>query len=178
MIHTEDVFVWIPRSYTPKTKVEITHGSTTTDVTIRVRDGQFIQKATEGIGSFTLKLVNSYNTYTDAFSEGDIVDFYADYTDAATKKFSGRIDFIKDSISEAGKFIEIEGRHISFPLVEIYVNKDYTDKTIDYIMKDIVDNFLSGLGFTYTNVEAFTNVFTVNFSNLLVMDCIRNLCNP
>jgi len=177
MISSNEVFIWIPRRYKPKTKVEITHGSTVTDVTKHIHSASFRKKSSTGIGTFNLKIVNSKGTYSDSFSEGDTVDFYGDYSDGTSKRFSGRVDFIKEEISISGKYISIEGRHVSFPIQEVYVNRSYAGKTIDYILKDIVDNFLGGMGFTYNNVESFTGAYDINFSNVTVLDCLMTLAD-
>jgi hypothetical protein len=176
VMQSNEVFIWIPRNYTPKTSIKITHGSTETDISDRVIDGKFVKIATSGIGNFKIRMINASGTYTDMFEYGDTVKFYGDYTDGTTLKFYGRIDFIKEVINYDGKFLDMEGRHIAYPVMETIVNKSYIDKTIDYMLKDIIDEYLSGLGFTYTNVETFSNTFSKTFSNLTVWDCVKELC--
>ena len=117
-LKTTPVFIPILPDPNPSWSVKITHSRTATDVTSRVLKGEFVRRILRlGVGQFKLELNNTGATYSESFSGGDDVKFCADFSDGTTQLFWGRIDFIKESISN-GQVLEINGRHRSYLLSE------------------------------------------------------------
>ena len=152
MIRRTTAFTYIPRTWTPKFKVEITRlDGTTDDVSAKVYEGEFRRPiARVGIGDFTIKLLNVGELYSGLYTGGEVVKFYADLNDASTLKFTGRLDEPKESFDK-GHFLNIDGRHTSFDLSETYVNYEVTSDTDgSTVLKNLVSGFLTG--YTTTNV--------------------------
>jgi len=174
MIHIEEGFVWIPIPYTPKFKVEIIHGTTTTDVTQRVRRGEFIRRTFMlGIGQFALKLGNPENIYSGLIESGDTVRFYADYNDGSTQKFEGIIDVIRRD--NKGNYLEIEGRHIGYMITEKWISKIYSAQYAYSIFTDIISNHFTG--YTTTNVSTSVNTsITKSLDSQQVLKIFQDIC--
>lgn len=171
MIKTEEVFVFYPRPFTPNFKVLVD----TTDITTRIFEAGFNKPVTTGIGDFKIRLINVGGRYSNLWVGGETVYFYANLIDATTLKFKGRLDFIKEVLTEEGYFLDLEGRHISYDLTEVYVSKSYSNQDGSTVLKNLVDTFLTG--YTYTNVTdpIGTNI-TVNWSNKPFWDCVNDIC--
>ncbi len=172
MRQTNDIFIPIPKSKNTKCKVEIKG----TDQTARVIESSFVYPATIGVGTFHVILSNAHGQLTGNFSPGDAVKFYADNTDATTLQFWGRIDYVKEDISEKGQFLELEGRHRSYLLVEHLVCHSATSTSPSQILKDIIDKLPSSYGFTYTNVDTDTDSMDVEWNYKPFWDCVFELC--
>lgn len=163
----EQIWIWLPRNYNRSTiAVDITHLNAVTTITKDVLDGEFhTQIMALGIPIFNLKINNTNGKYNDFFAAGDRVRLYADYGSATTLQFQGVVDFVKETVDERGRSLEIEGRHRSYILAEKFVSRAYSTQTADAARKDIVDRDLKGLGFTYAGVEASTVTIKRNFSD-------------
>jgi len=183
VIETDEMISWTARKFTPKTKVEIIAAisGVATDITSRVLTGKFRQSIFRiGIGNFNIDINNIGGIYSGTWAGGDTVKFYADLGDGTTEKFIGRVDSVKENISKKGQILTVNGRHATYLLTEKFVNKTYENKTIDVILKDLVDSYLKNLDnhadFTYANVNAFTETFTLTWSNKSVIECMKDLC--
>lgn len=173
MIKEKLAFSFLPREFDPHWKINITDdggNGTTTDVSKRVRLGEFNKVIfREGLGVFKLKLVNVDAVYSGVWSDGDVVEFYADLTDGSTKKYKGIIDDIKEVRTDRGNFLEITGRHDAYLLGEDWVIKTFEEKTADEMVKALINDFNSGkastIQFTYTNVDFFTDIDDITRTN-------------
>lgn len=167
------VIIPIPKARNTKCKVEI--GSE--DVTARVVSSSWVYPVTKGIGTFNLRLSNAHGQISGTYNIGDAVKFYADNTDATTVQFWGRVDYIKDNISDRGQFLEIEGRHRAYLLTEFLVCHSATSTNTNQILKDIIDKLPAAYGFTQTNIGADTNSMDVEWNYKPFWDCVEELSN-
>lgn len=174
MIETNEIFIWYQNTYNPRVKVMVN----STDVTSDIIDASFRRVATNGIGNFVCKLNNTGGKYSNLWTGGEEIIFYGDnIVTPVTVRFRGILDFPKNNLS-GSQMLELEGRHISSQRLEKSITASFEDKTGDYILKYIVDNFLPG--FTYNNVETFSALITISWSERSAWDCIMDLlkiCN-
>jgi hypothetical protein len=172
VVKTEEIFVFLPKAFTPRWDITIDGTSIKNDVL----EASFSKLATIGIGDFKIKLNNTAAKNSGKWIGSETAYFYADLTAGTTLKFKGRIDFVKEILGSDGMFIDIEGRHISFSLAEIHVSKAYAAEDGAVILKNLVDTFLTG--FTYANVPASIGPpdVTVNWSNKPFWECVNDLC--
>jgi hypothetical protein len=170
---TNEIFIPIPKPRNTHCKVEI-NGS---DMTTRVIKSSFVYPCTTGIGTFTINLSNAHGQLNGLFSEGQTVKFYADNTDATYLQFWGRIDFVKNNISDSGQFLEIEGRHRSYLLTESLICHQTTTTSPAQVLKDIIDILPASYGFTYNNVNADAEVINVEWNYKPFWDCVGEICN-
>lgn len=149
-----------------------------TDVTTRIYSAEFNRPVTTGIGDFKIRLINVKGVYSNTWFGSEIVNFYADLIGATNLQFKGRVDFVKEVLTEGGQFLDIEGRHTSYDLTEVSVSKSYTaDDDIDGsdVLKDLIDTYLTG--YTYTNVASSIGTdVVVNWSNKPFWECVIDLC--
>jgi len=172
MRDTTRILIPIPKVRNTHCKVEVDGD----DLTSRAISSKFIYPTTTGIGTFNLVLSNAHGQLTGTYSVGDTVKFYADNEDNTTLQFWGRVDYVKDSISEDGQFLEIDGRHRSFLLTEHLVCHSATGTSPSQILKDIIDKLPASYGFTYTNVGSDTDSMDVEWNYKPFWDCIFELC--
>ena len=175
MMDVQEWFYWVPRPYVPNVKVEvIVSGGATTDITDDVISSEFRKMATIGIGDFRIRLNNAAGQYSNTWVGGETVRFYANNNaSATTKRFEGILDYPKDTFTQSGQVLELEGRHISASATEVFVTASYDAQTADFIIKDIIDTFLTG--YTYTNVNTFTATLSVRWSNKPFWECVKEL---
>ncbi len=173
MIKSNRIYIPIPKMRNTQVKVEI--GGV--DVTSRVITSSWIKLVTRGIGNFSLVLSNAMGQFSGSYSDGDVVKFYADNTDATTLQFRGRIDFVKDDLGSQGQVLSIEGRHRSFLLNEFAICHSASNTATSEILKDIIDKLPSASGFTYTNVQDDTTTMSVEWNYKPFWDCVLELAN-
>jgi len=167
-------FIWLKKPHYPNWKVTVTRADgTVDDVTGDATHIEWTKIATVGVGSFKVVLANWENMYSERYSGGEAVTIYADNADATRVQFKGILEFIKRVAGDAYS-IELIGRHISRDLLDIVVTKSYENQTIDTILKNLIDTFLTG--FTYNNVEAQATTATVNWSGKPFIECVYDLC--
>ncbi len=173
MRDSTEIFIPIPKARNTQCKVEIDGD----DVTNKVIESSWIYPVTNGVGTFKVVLSNAYGQLTNSYQAGDVVKFYADNNDATTLQFWGRIDYIKDNISDSGQFLEIDGRHRSYLLTEHLICHSATSTATSQILKDIIDKLPASYGFTYSNVSDDTSLMDVEWNYKPFWDCVIELCN-
>lgn len=173
MIKSNKIYIPIPKIRNTKCKVEI--GGV--EVTSRVIDSSWILPVTNGIGTFSLIISNAKGQFSGSYNPGDVVKFYADNTDATTLQFQGRIDYVKDDLSDKGQILNIEGRHRAFLLNEFAICHSATNAATSVILKAIIDKLPTAAGFTYTNVQADTTTMSVEWNYKPFWDCVLELSN-
>ena len=173
MIRSDRIYIPIPKVRNTHCKVEI--GGV--DVTSRIITSSWIKPVTRGIGTFNLVLSNARGQFSGSYNIGDVVKFYADNTDATTLQFWGRIDFVKDDLSDTGQVLNIDGRHRAFLLNEFAICYSATNTETSQILKDIIDKLPSASGFTYTNVDDDTTTMNVEWNYKPFWDCVLELTN-
>ena len=166
----------MPRPYVPNIKVEVIKDGVATDVTSDVISSEFRKMATIGIGDFRIKLNNAAGQYSNTWAGGETVRMYANNNaDATTERFEGILDYPKDTFTQSGQVLDLEGRHISASATEVFVTASYDADTADVIIKDIIDTFLTD--YTYANVNTFTANISVRWSNKPLWECVKELAH-
>jgi len=173
MIQTTQIHVPIPKIRNTHVKVEING----VDMTSRVLDSNWVLPCTNGIGTFNVNISNSNGQYSSIYSVGDTVNFYADNSDASILQFTGRIDYIKDDISNSGQFLNIQGRHKSYLLNEFLICYSAEEKETSEILKEIIDKLSSDYGFTYSNINTSTSSMSVEWNYKPFWECIIEIAN-
>jgi hypothetical protein len=169
VLSSQGILIPIPRS-SPQLSVTVNGDN----LTSRVYESEFKRPATIGIGTFTLKLANAGGINSGKYSAGQTVIFSAGYQ-SATQKFAGRIDFIKDTNSKDGQFLEMEGRHAAWRLSEIKVFYQATDVDCSTILMNIFSLFAPEFS-TAAYVETSGVPYTCNWQGTTFWDCVRELC--
>lgn len=172
MRETTQIFIPIPKVRNTHCRVLI--GSS--DVTARVIESSWVRPI-KSIGTFNIKLSNSFGQLNGLYNRGDIARFYADNLDGTTSQFYGIIDYVKNDISDVGQFLEIEGRHRAYLLNEFLVCHSATATLTSQILKDVVDKFPANYGITYSNVNTTTDLMNVEWNYKPFWDCFIELCN-
>jgi hypothetical protein len=173
MRESTELFIPIPKVRNTKVKVEVAGD----DLTGRVRESLWVYPVTDGIGTFRFALSNAFGQISDSYKEGDIVKFYADNKDASTIQFWGRIDHVKDDVSDNGQFLVIEGRHRAYKLTEFLVCHSALNTPTSQILKDIIDKLPESYGITYDNVSTSDDSMSVEWNYKPFWDCVIELCN-
>jgi hypothetical protein len=104
------------------------------------------------VGRYEFKLLDSTIINTSSISYGQTVDIYV----SGILKFKGII-FDKPLEQKTG-FIHFLVYSKVIYLLDKFININYTNRTIDYIIKDIIDIYFSGV-FTYNGVGARTIIY-------------------
>lgn len=181
MRETSEIFIPIPKARNTNVIVGITpDGGSEADVTGRVIESSWVKPTTTGNGTFKCKISNASGQYSDSWNKGDTIKFYADNTGQGTGtprlQFYGRIDYIKDSLSAEGQFLELEGRHIGYLSTETLICHSATSTDPAQILKDVMDKYLVAYGFTYTAVASTSITIDVEWNYKNFWDCINELC--
>ena len=165
------VFVWIPPVFSPIYKIEVYDGTTTTDITEILMEGEYTDGITETIGNFNFKIDNSGQTYSSLFSLYDQIRISMDYgTEATTLKFTGMIE----RLSKSENNLTISGRGSATKFVGKNITYAATDKARSTILSEIIDeNFTS---ITYDNLESDTETLTVNYFEKPFWDIVEEIC--
>lgn len=164
------IFVWIPPTFGAIHKIEIVSSGTTYDVTDIMIEGEYTDGVTETIGSFSFKIDNSTQIYTNLFSAYDIVNVYIDYASSATtKRFSGYIERVANSDYN----LIITGRSLAAK----YMGKNVTYSVSDALRSDTLKNVLAKYfsDITQTNIETDTGTATVNYFDKPLFDVVEEL---
>ena len=170
MLLTNDIFISFPQSRNTQISV-LVNG---TEMKTRVYDSEWVKPATNGIGTFMIKIANAAGQYTGTFTKGQEVKFYYDNEDGTRLQFHGRIDYISDKISKEGQYLEIHGRHRAYKATEVQVCYQATNKAKSTILREIIAQYLPG--FTYNNVETTTSTASPDWDYKPFWDCVIELC--
>jgi len=164
-------FVWIPRVQSTAYSIEIDGVDVTDDATLG-------SQWTWGIFGFeclcTIKLIDADGKYAETYVGGETIELKLDFSSGTTSIWKGTL---KKPKRRFGTSIELTavGSHYQSDLLDITVTEEYLKtKTADAILKDLVDNYLTG--YTYTNVLTCTTVPTIRWDNKPLWDCIVDLC--
>lgn len=114
-------------------------------------------------------LIRNYETKTYRPVLGDDVTLYS----GSTKIFGGIIISTNDEIEGLLKYFRVMCKDYTQILDRLLVSAIYTNKTVDYIINDIISRFTTG--FTVVNVNCPIVIATVSFNYLSVSQCILKL---
>ena len=180
MITGAQAFIFVPDRRYPHVNSEIIRADSTTD-TIKtvISQADFSRIATNGIGSFNVKIKNGDGYYSGRYAGGDTIKFYADRVDGTKKQFEGRIDYVKEERSDNGRYIGLEGRHISWQVTEKFVN--YTISATDgaTVLKTLISNFLPAEFSVNTSyiADPIGTSINVNYANKTFWTCVIDICD-
>lgn len=125
---------------------------------------------TNGSGSIDGK-VDEFRIYDIALIEDEAKTLYE-----ATKIFSGKIHKVsKKVVSNSKVKYNVRCKDYSYDLNRELVIEGYDDKTVNYIIDNILTNFASG--FTDTNVNCDLTITKVTFDRITVSDAIQKLAD-
>jgi len=172
MIIPTEFFIWVPKSKNYHCKIYIND----VDETSNVVESSFTKVATIGIGDLKIKLLNPRGIKSNVYSAGQTAKFYGDLTNGTTLQFWGRIDYTKDSLSQDGQFLEIEGRHRSYIASETLVCMTKTNTEVSQVLKDMITAFLPSFPQTWTYINSTGINITVNWNYKPFWECIKILC--
>lgn len=161
---------------TPFTKVKITDGDdVTTEVTDFLLGWNVTLRATDTLPYANIRLDNSDGQYLDAFTKGNTVEIWADYTDGDTTRiFRGKLDNIGFNLDNNGYSAVIDARTTP-ELADQTIIEQFSNKLSSDAIKQIIDNSFAGV-VTYTNVEDSSIPVTANYENSTGWSAIVDIC--
>lgn len=162
-------FFWIPIDRTTKYSIKIG----TTDITDNVISSSFSMGLLGQELGCELVLDNNSEIYTNAFNAGDDIFLYLDFADGTTVQFKGILEKPRDQLNSNGFIINIKGSHLSSVTLDITVTAEFTNSEISAILKNIIDNNLTG--FTYNNVQTTTITTNKKWEKKPFLDCVLDL---
>ena len=165
------VHVWIPPTFSPIYKIEVYDGTTTTDITDYVIEGEYTDGITETIGGFSFKVDNSTQAYSTTFNLYNQIRIYMDYgATATTLVFIGMIE----RLSKSNSNLIISGRGAAAKVIGKNITYSATDKARATILSEIIAaNFTS---ITVNNLETDTDTLTVNYFEKPFWDIVEEIC--
>ena len=166
------IHVWIPPVFSAIYKIEVYDGTTTTDVTDYVIEGEYTDGVTETIGNFSFKVDNSTQNYSTTFNLYNQIKIYMNYGATATDLvFVGMIE----RLSKAKSNLIITGRGAAAKVIGKNITYAATDKARATILSEIIAaNFSTIL--TTNNLEADTTTLTVNYYEKPFWDIVEEIC--
>ncbi len=168
------VHVWIPPIYNPVYKMEVYDGTTETDVTSLVVEGEYTDGVTSTIGNFVFKIDNSSEIYTNKFSAYDKIRIYLDYgATATTLKFTGVIERVNNRNNQ----LVLEGRGLGSRFTSkniTYTTGTGVKKTRSTILTEICIEYFSDLD--TDGIESDTGAIEVNFFERPFWEVVEFLC--
>lgn len=97
--------------------------------------------------------------------------------DGATKIFAGKIHSVQKNIESDNRVrYRVRVKDYSYDLDRQLVIEGYDDKTVEYIINDILTNFTDGT-FTDTNVVCALTITKVTFDRITVTDALQKLAD-
>ena len=170
-------YIFLPqKQYRVSWKVQITNGSTVTDVTGYVISLN-IDWNLGRLATCNIVLTNPKGKWLNKWDGGETVDVYGEYQDVTptNKLFSGKIDNPYFTFGSDGYKMVIECRQAP-ELADKKVIEQFDNATVDDAIKTVIDNNYSGI-VTYTNVNSTTETYTGNFQHVSGIDVLNTLAN-
>lgn len=97
--------------------------------------------------------------------------------EGATKKFGGKVHRVNKKISGNGEVrYKVSVMDYSYDLDRQMVVEGYQDKTVNYIINDILTNFTDGT-FTDTNVDCDITITKITFDRISVIEALQKLAD-
>lgn len=142
-----------------------------TDESGRILNAKIIEKKIGGLDSFKFN-ISKYNDL--AISQGSECYFYIQ-----DLKFIGRIKELPES-DQSDPVLEVSGEGFYKRLEKVTINKSYTTQTLDHIVKDIANLYLSDAGLIYNilkiDVPVVSNI-TIEFKDKNLFQIFNSLLN-
>lgn len=170
-------FIFLPqKQYRVSWKVQITNGSTVTNVTGYVISIN-IDWNLGRLATCNIVLSNPKGKWLNLWDGGETVDVFGEYQDVTptNKLFSGKIDNPYFTFGSDGYKMVIECRQTP-ELADKKIIEQFDNATVDDAIKSVIDNNYSGI-VTYNNVNTTTETYTGNFQHISGIDAINTLAN-
>jgi len=167
--------VWVPPIYSANYKVTVERTDGTIDditdilLSLKIEDG-----VTQGIGNFEFEIPNPNETYSNVWNGMEIFRYYCDYAAGTptTLRFRGRVE----KPSKRNNNVLVTGRSESLFVHGQNVHKDYVNKDVGYIVKDLFDTYgQDRYDVSEIDVSTGTTV-TMTFSDIPFWDVIESIC--
>ena len=166
--------VWVPPIYSANYKVTVERSDGTIDditdiiLHLKIEDG-----VTQGIGNFEFEIPNPNETYSNVWNGMEIFRYYCDYAATPTTlRFRGRVE----KPSKRNNNVLVTGRSESLFVHGQDIHKDYLNKDIGFIIKDLFDTYgQSRYDTSGIDVSTGTTV-TMTFLDLPFWDAIEAVC--
>ena len=169
----EDVFIWIPRGQTTNYTIKLDNVVTTTDCL----SSSFTKVLCPEIGSFHIELNNNDESYTEKYKNEEQVELLLDFSNGTTRRFLGIIEKRMKEFKDRGNILILDGSHVSSELLDITVTEEYNETiTCDQILIQLVSSYLSGKGYTTTNVTASSVRPKLKWQNIPFYEAVYDLC--
>ncbi len=142
--------IWIPQLRdTVKAKIEINDIDVTADsLPLTSFTWPTLRNA---LGNFNVTLNNNERKYLEVFEEGHIVKFYADFTDATTQIFEGKMEEPRYGFQTGFKTI-INGMKNPELATEPFTGT-FTDASASQVLQDVLNDTFPNT-FTFNNLDA------------------------
>lgn len=166
--------IWIPPIYTTNYKVTVERSDgTIDDITDILLSLKIEDTVTTGIGTFEFRIPNPNETYSSVWTGMEIFRYYSDYSDtASTLMFRGRIE----KPSKQNNEVLVTGRSESLFVQDQIINKNYVDKDVGYIVKDLFDTYGQSR-YDTTSINTSTGVtLTISLLGTPFWDAIEAVC--
>jgi len=166
--YTKKIFIWLPREDTIFKHIFI-NGA---DYTNSVKNGTFSKAINSEVGDFFIELFDPDGTFSDSFAVGQEVILTIDEkTDDITRRFRGKIQKIWSKIVGNVNILFISGYHISYQILNKFVTASYSE-TYSSILSTLISEKTD---YTITNLDTTTDIYTVNWEEKLLLDCIKQI---
>lgn len=173
---TRGGFIWlVPVTYKPNWKINITRDDSTVD---EVSNDITSATVTLGINEQTsysnIILQNKNGKYNSRWDTGEQVEIYADYSDASNKIFKGFVEKKTNTLSSNGRFVELYVLGGESELLNVFVNKTYTNTSPEDIITDIINNKATNI--TYTPITTGEIIEKITFNEKTAWNAIVEVC--
>lgn len=127
-------------------------------------NAQITRPVTNSLGRFVVRFANPDGVFTGKFNGGEVVNIYADYVDATTLQFRGRIDDVKNGVNAGeGFYIEVDGR--DYPAIN---DRSVTGRAVssqaDVSLCDLFDIYFSDITLAFWNGSTWAEATFDNVS--------------
>ena len=164
--------IWLPQLRDiVKPKIEINDR----DVTADILEGRFTWTTIRnGLGMFNIELNNDTRRYLEVFSEGHIVKFIADFTDATTQIFEAKTEEPRYGFDNGFK-VFLNGMK-NPELASQKFTKSYRDANADNVLKDVLDTKFGTGTFTYNNLSSdMTTLITAEYEEESIINILKDI---
>ena len=115
------------------------------EVQHKIRNVRWDYNRIGGCGSFQFDIPIRYCTETSLGGNFNVKIYRRDPSDGSYDLwFQGRIENKIHNVRGNDEIISIKGNGYQSQLADIYIDEDYSSKTIEYIVEDIIDNHIVG----------------------------------
>lgn len=133
-------------------------------------NAQITRPVTSGLGRFVVRFSNPDGVFTGKFNGGEVVHIYADYVDATTLQFRGKIDDVKNGVNAGeGFYIEVDGR--DYPEInDRSVTGRAVSSSADVTLCDLFDIYFDDITLAFWNGTVWANATFDNMSRQVTWD--------